>query len=91
MTSDLRALAERAAKDRPKPHWCAPDYDCESCRTVADAIERVARQAVEAEREACVQELWTKVRVRPSHIPIIRKCMEALIARGAQYEERKAK
>ena len=64
MTASLRALAERAARElgtkaigdasrhdgRDYRYQLAPSKD-----EIADAIERVARQAVEAEREACAR------------------------------------
>lgn len=53
--SPLRALAERAAREiLPSSCWHS-ELANERRKRMIDAIERVARQAVEAEREACAK------------------------------------
>ena len=57
--SDLRALAERAANSIvPAPdEWDTGEFKSwqEQRAFIRDVIERVARQAVEAERKACAR------------------------------------
>lgn len=62
MTDDLRALAERAADKLSigiAEYLLGDEYGMDEvvdiAADIADAIERVARQAVEAEREACAK------------------------------------
>jgi len=51
--------------------------------TQAD-LDRAVAEAVRAEREACANDLWTRVRVRANgrEIEIIRNCMDVIRARG---------